>query len=164
MNPVPLFLIVVTPPLLLGGCGEKTVNDEELEEREGIYYIIGSDTPYTGKSFALYPNGQKEAEGNYKDGKLEGTIVFWHENGQKDGEVNYKDGKWDGLFTYWHENGKKQIEGNNENGKKNGLWIFWNENGQKKVEVSYKDGVVISERYWNSKGEPVNSWEQSEAK
>ena len=69
-----------------------------MEEREGIYYIIGSDTPYTGKSFALYPNGQKEAEGNYKDGKLEGTIVFWHENGQKDGEVNYKDGKWDGYL------------------------------------------------------------------
>ena len=36
MNPVPLFLIIVTLPLLLGGCGEKTklesVNYDELED------------------------------------------------------------------------------------------------------------------------------------
>ena len=59
MNPVPLFLIIVSLPLLLGGCGEKEavaetkpkpegVNLEELEEREGIIYLKGSDTPYTG--------------------------------------------------------------------------------------------------------------------
>ena len=37
MNPVPLFLIIVTLPLLLWGCGEKatldSVNYDELEER-----------------------------------------------------------------------------------------------------------------------------------
>ena len=64
MNPAPLFLIIVTLPLLLGGCGEKeepvaevkpesdSVNAEELEERESIMYLKDSETPYTGKSSA----------------------------------------------------------------------------------------------------------------
>ena len=70
MNPVPLFLIIVTLPLLLGGCGERTivepvvkvkpelegVNAEELERRRYITYRKGSDTPYTGKAYLLHAN------------------------------------------------------------------------------------------------------------
>ena len=80
MNPVPLFLIIVTLPLLLGGCiieepvtetklELEGVNAEKLEEREGLAYVKGSDAPYTGKVYGLYENGQKKAEANFKDGK-----------------------------------------------------------------------------------------------
>ena len=86
MNPVPLFLIIVTLPLLLGGCGEKAtvepvtetkpelegVNYFELEERKGITYIKGSYSPYTGKAYKFYENGQKQVETNIKDGKRDG--------------------------------------------------------------------------------------------
>ena len=50
MNPVPLFLIIVLLPLLLGGCVEKHdgVNTEGVELRDGIAYLNGLDTPYTG--------------------------------------------------------------------------------------------------------------------
>ena len=35
MNPVPLFLIIVTLPLLLGGCGEKPVAEvKPVEEKQ----------------------------------------------------------------------------------------------------------------------------------
>ena len=61
----------------------KGVNENELEERESIFYLKGSDTPYTGKYYSLHPNGQKEVEGHYKDGKTHGPMVFWHKNGQK---------------------------------------------------------------------------------
>ena len=136
-----LFAVLVSLPLLLGGCGEKTVNVEELEEREGIYYLLDSDTPYTGKSFGSHQNGQKYFEGKYKDGLREGLWVSWHENGQKKSEVNYKDGKWDGLLTTWHKN------------------------GQKLREANYKDGNIVegSDKYWNSKGEPVDSEEEAKA-
>ena len=89
MNPLPFILLAISLPLLLGGCGEKPVadvkpeepvaetkpelegvNQDELEEREGITYLKGSDTPYTGKFFELYENGQKKVEGNIKDGEL----------------------------------------------------------------------------------------------
>ena len=163
MNPARLLVLLVSLPLLLGGCGEKPssegsesvnenstapseetkpveekvlevkeevkpeepvaetkpelegVNLDKLEEREGIVYLKGSDTPYTGKATSLYENGQKTAEANLKDGKRDGLMVLWHENGQK------------------------------------------------ALEQKYKDGEEISAKYWNSKGEPVDSLEEAEA-
>ena len=117
-----LLAVLVSLPLLLGGCGEKHegekhkgVNLEELEisgdALNEIAYHKGS--PYTGKSYKLHPNGQKYTETNYKDGKEDGLVLTWHENGQKHGEGNYKDGK------------------------------------------------KISGKWWNSKGEPVDSREEA---
>ena len=200
MNPLRLLVLLVTLPLLLGGCGgdknepvaetkpveEKVLEvkdevkheepvaetkpelegvnmDEELEPREDIVYIKGSDTPYTGKAFALYENGQKESEVNFKDGNFDGLGVEWYENGQKQSEGNYKDGKDDGLWVYWYENGQKMTEGNFKDGKRDGLVVFWHENGQKRWEVNYKNGKPVegSEKLWNSKGEPVDSLEEA---
>ena len=183
MNPVPLFLIIVTLPLLLGGCGEKTVsevkpeepvaetkpklegvNQDELERREGIMYLKGSDTPYTGKVYGFHPNGEKRLEFNYKNGKGDGLWLMWYENGQKWNEVNFKDGWEDGLYVRWHEkNGEKKEEKNWKDGKLDGLVVEWHENGQKRLEVNYKDGKEVedSAKYWNSKGEPVDSEEEA---
>ena len=146
MNPLRLLVLLVSLPLLLGGCGVEEpelegVKEEELERRgefpNFIYFIKGSDTPYTGKSYGLYKNGQKWAETNFKDGKKHGLDVLWHGNGQKMAEVNFKDGKRDGLSVAWHEN------------------------GQKLFEVNFKDGKRISAKYWNSKGEPVDTWQEA---
>ena len=81
------------------------VNRDELEEREGIIYLKGSDTPYTGKFFVLRKNGQKEGEANFKDGKYDGLWVAWHKNGKKGAEKNFKDGK---LISekYWNDKGE----------------------------------------------------------
>jgi len=78
---------------------------------------------------------------NYKDGEVDGLWLIWHENGQKRSEQNYKNGKWDGLLTTWHKN------------------------GQKLREANYKDGNIVegSDKYWNSKGEPVDSEEEAKA-
>ena len=75
-----------------------------------------------------YENGQKRAEGTYKDGRPNGKVTAWHENGQKGYEGTYKDGELDGLSTTWYEN------------------------GQKNFEVNYKDGELISEKEWNEDG------------
>ncbi len=115
------------------------VSEDEVERREDITYLKGSDTPYSGKVYALHPNGQKLSEVNYKDGKMDGLQLSWHENGQKAVEGNFKDGKLDGPSVMWHKN------------------------GQKKGEANFKDGILISEKFWNSKGEPVDSREEAEA-
>ena len=113
------------------------VNRKELEVREGILYLKGSETPYTGRIFLLHDNEQMSREAYIKEGKQVGTETHWYENGQKNKEMNLKDGKQDGLMMGWHENGKKAVEAN------------------------FKDGELISEKYWNSKGEPVATWQEA---
>ena len=127
-----------------------------------------------------HENGQKAVEGGFKNGNIHGTFTFWNEDGEQAGEGHYKDGDGsftrsypngqksaqgsykdsnpDGAFTAWHENGQKFVEGTYKEGKKDGLWTEWHENGQKQAEVTYKDGEEVSEKYWNSKGEEVESW------
>ncbi len=140
MNPLRLLILLVSLPLLLGGCGENVVNNDEIEYREGVAYLKGSENPYTGKAIALWENGQKRNGGIYKDGKMDGLWMGWYENGQKRAEANYKDGKMDGLGGTWHEN------------------------GQKRYEANYKDGTVVgSMKFWNSKGESVDTVEEAEA-
>ncbi len=39
-----------------------------------------------------FENGQKSAEGNYKNGELDGKYTAWLENGQIEFERIYKDG------------------------------------------------------------------------
>ena len=161
------------------------VSVEKLEPRESIWYLKDSETPYTGNVYSLHPNGKMKSQRNYKDGKLDGLVVVWHENGQKGlegnwkdgkedglqvmwykngkkrGETNIKDGKFDGLRVNWHENGEKHKETNYKNGMKNGLQLGWHENGQKAIEENYKDGKKIYAKFWNSKGEPVDSQEEA---
>ena len=40
----------------------------------------------------------------------------------------------------------------------------WHENGLKAGESNWRDGKKVSAKYWNSKGEPVDSREEAEAK
>ena len=162
MNPLLLFLIIVTLPLLLGGCGGdkkepvaegkpeepvaetapelEGINFDELEEREGIHYLKGSDKPYKGKVFRLYRNGQKKIEANMKDGKPDGLTFGWHENGKKMQEVKWNEGKAEGLATWWYESGQKKLSGTFKEGKRHGLWTWWDEGGQKKSEISFIQG------------------------
>ncbi len=74
----------------------------------------------------------------------------------------YKDGKLDGLLTGWHENGQKWIEGTYKDGKEDGLFTSWRDNGRKANEVTFKDGEQVSGKYWNSKGEEVETREESQ--
>ena len=138
------------------------VNTDELENREGIIYLKGSETPYTGKVFDLWKNGKKRWEANYKDGKKEGLEVQCYENGQKRVETNSKDGM--DKITFWYKNGQKEGEENYKDGAFDGLQTRWHENGKKKWEANYKDGGPVdgSEKFWNSTGEPVDSMEEAE--
>lgn len=112
-----------------------------------------------------YKNGEKEFEKNFKNGEETGLGFTWYENGQKHMEANKKDGRNDGLVTIWYKNGQKMAEENFKYGKHEGLALYWHKNGQKGVEENYKDNklVVSSAKYWNSKGEPVNSREEAES-
>ena len=123
----------------------ETIDGDQLVERNGKCYKVNSETPYTGNAIGSHPNGQKITEGAYKDGKKEGPWIVWYANGQKNGEGAYKDGKQEGAWNFWHEDGKKMSEGTLKDGKRDGIWKFKDPFAE--YDYTYKDGVVIAERY-----------------
>ena len=115
------------------------------------------DGQENGLYSSWYKTGLKREEGTYKDGKLDGSDTSWHENGQKAYELSYKDGKLDGIFRSWHENGQKRTERTYKDGKRYGPMTGWHENGQKRSELMWKGDKLVSAKYWNSKGEEVET-------
>ena len=107
-----------------------------------IQYGLKTDVDFE----SWFPLSQKIAKEKEKsklsNSHLNGTFVIDYENGQRKHEQPIKDGKLDGLQLSWHENGKKA------------------------AEVNYKEGKKVEgfSKYWNSKGEPVDSREEAFAK
>ena len=99
--------ILLITLLLIVGCSsdKEPINTDELDAKDGIFYMKDTNKPYSGKFFSLYEvGGQKREEGSFKYGKLDGLWTGWHENGQKKYEITHKDGEFiDG--TSWDEDG-----------------------------------------------------------
>ena len=110
---------------------KEAVDSESLPNRDGLIYH--DDKPYSGWGKEMHDSGQAARLAEIKDGKPNGLAIEWHENGQKAGEGTLKDGRPHGLVKVWHEN------------------------GQKLGELKYKDGEEVSGKYWNSKGEEVET-------
>jgi len=140
---------------------KEAVEFASLEGRDGLRYKVNESKPYSGWAKIMYDSGQAERLGRFKDGKEDGRWTGWHENGQMEFLNNFKDGKLDGLRREWYENGQKRGEGTFKDGKVNGLRTNWHENGQKWAEGTYKDGGLVSVKYWNSKGEEVETFDES---
>ncbi len=85
------------------------------------------DGKSVGKWFGCYETGEKEAESNYKDGRLE-EATSWYKNGNKKWE---RTGYYDGKETSWYENGNKKCEMNIKDTLSHGKMTRWHENGQK---------------------------------
>ena len=114
---------------------KEAVDSESLPERDGLIYH--DDKPYSGWGKEMYDSGQAFRLVEVKEGKPDGLMIEWHQNGQKWGEATFKDRKPVGLFLRWHEN------------------------GQKAAEATFKDGELVSAKYWNSKGEEVETEEEA---
>ena len=134
--------------------GLKTSWYKNGEKREVTY----KDGVRDGLERSWHENGKKWSEDTYKEGKREGLGTVWYKDGQKHYEVEYKEGEQDGPHTSWYENGQKQSEGTYKNGVDDGPLTEWHENGQKSSERTFKNGEEVSGKYWNSRGEEVETY------
>ena len=119
-----------------------------------------------GSNSVWYENGHKKFVVKMIEGTPDGMATYWYDNGQKEQEMGVTRGVENGPSTKWYRNGKKKFEGSAKNGKPHGLISSWHENGQKAMELIYNNGELVknSKKYWNSKGEPVDSEEEAFAK
>ena len=126
--------------LILIGCSEpEPINmDEMLIEVLDVYYTKDTHKPYSGPTYQINTVRKIRHEGNMKNGRPDGLVSMWYETGEKAGEGAYKNNQRDGLVIEWHKN------------------------GQKKMEQMFKDGKLLSENFWNNKGESVQNYDETE--
>ena len=127
--------IALLAVLAAAGCAltkkPAVVAGEYLVERDGLWYEIDSEEPFTGMMAEYWPGGEKKAEGELLDGKVNGKVTEWYEDGGMKSETGYRAGVLQGMATGWYENGRKQ------------------------AEVEFADGEEVSRREWDEEGNPV---------
>tara|TARA_Y100000588_G_C13997864_1_gene814334 strand:+ start:541 stop:870 length:330 start_codon:yes stop_codon:yes gene_type:complete len=81
---------------------------DDLVKRQGLYYKKDTDVPFTGKV-----TGQEQ--GKIRNGKVDGSWVYYWKNGQLWGKGTYKD---DGPWIFYHNTGNvdKFLTGTYKNG------------------------------------------------
>ena len=107
---------------------------DDLVVKEGIYYKINSDLPFTGSV-------EGRVQGAITDGKKNGAWIYYYENGQIEAKGNYKNSKKQGEWIFNFENGKIQSKVTLIDGIVDGEWIFYYKNGKISHINIYKDGI-----------------------
>lgn len=143
------------------GCG-KPVELSTLQNRQGTYYSVNSQKPYSGKFISYYSNGQIEQEGSLKDGVLDKKFTGYYPNGQIRVESNYIMGAPNGKVVAFYENGEKKCELNYKNGKFEGSNIVYATVFNPKYEVIFKAGKIVKEIKYSPNGEVTSVREQGD--
>lgn len=70
-------------------------------DQKGNHVIVDG----TGTLVTYYPNGSIKQMATYKDCHFDGSNEGWYPNGQKEHEFFYKEGKPTGIWHFWNEDG-----------------------------------------------------------
>jgi antitoxin component YwqK of YwqJK toxin-antitoxin module len=122
--------------LVSAGCASTkdpgVLDGDMLVERDGLWYEIDSEEPFTGKTAEYWPGGEKMMEGELVDGRVDGKVTEWYEEGEKKSETEYRGGELHGKAVGWYENGQKQ------------------------AEVEFSDGEEVGRQEWDEDGNPIS--------
>ena len=116
-------------PTLLG-----QVSSSELENRDNVWYLKGSETPYSG---AVLDEGQRGGE--LVDGVRVGRWTTWNGEGNVSSISDYNEGEMH-FHAMYHSNGNKRFEGSFANGRPDGQHQTWYASGVQQAEVMYAKG------------------------
>ncbi len=93
-----LFLI------FLSACSERTIDRDELVERNGVFYEKFSTEPFTGSVTG-------RTSGRMSKGLFNGLVTTFDEEGRLTSEYNLVNGVRDGDVTQFHPNGQLKSRG-----------------------------------------------------
>ncbi len=127
--------IALLAVLAAAGCATTNepmvVDGNYLVERDGLWYELDSEEPYTGTMAVYWPGGEKKAEAELVDGKVHGRLTEWYPDGQEASRSEYRDGQLHGEAVAWYEDGRKL------------------------AEVEFIDGEEVARREWDEEGNPI---------
>ncbi len=123
---------------------------KDLVERDGLFYLKGSEIPFTGEvEGGQIENGRRE--GLWTLGPT--IVIRVGPEAEADREIYrysssgwFKDGKRDGPWVARYGSGQLRSKGEYRNGKEHGPWVYFNNLGEKLEERSgtYRYGVLRS--------------------
>lgn len=156
------YLLLLSFLLPILASGQAKMN--ELITKRGLAYEMAGRTPFTGKAYSYFPNGDTQTVLTYKDGIPDGEVISWYakdlkqvegflDKGEKTGvwklyfesgkikkQTTYSHNVEDGEETFWFENGNIEKKGTYSEGKLNGKYVWYYDNGQKKQEGFFTAG------------------------
>lgn len=92
----------------------------------------------------FWANGQKQSEGQHKDGMRTGRWTFYDANGVKTGETEFERNDYHGQRVEFYPNGAKKLEQTWVKGKREGVEAFYAEDGRKVSEARYSGDKKVA--------------------
>ncbi|MDR0228916.1 MAG: hypothetical protein LBI72_07620 [Flavobacteriaceae bacterium] len=133
------YIVLMCLALAMQGYSQEEINVKVLTYKNGIFYKVGSTTPFTGKAIAYGDKGKIVTETSYVNGKKEGAFKKYHQNGVLEEEGSYKQKKKEGEFKSYYSSGKPNTVENYVDGKREGIVKEYYDSGQLKSESQYKN-------------------------
>lgn len=123
-------------------CGQKEIDLNQLVEKNGLYYEIGSDRPFSGTAINLYENNQTESIWTYKNGIKDGPHIRYLSNGTIYAKSNFKNGLNDGYYESYYDNGLLKEKRNYISGIKDGSFEYFYPNGELNYRNTFENGAL----------------------
>jgi uncharacterized protein len=100
----------------------------------------------------FYENSRLKEKTIFKDDKIEGLSLDYHDNGLLYASGTYKNSEIQGLKKTWYYNGILALEEEYKDGKRNGFYRKYTNRGFLEMEAQYADGKQIGrvKDYYNS--------------
>ena len=149
------------------GCSSD-VESTNVEERDGLLFILGQDKLFSGKVVDTLAkkileyevvDGKKNGEfkissitgkvemiGEIKNNLNEGQWRYYYPSGQLESVGNFENNLSSGKWTWYFEGGKIREIGNFKAGKKDGDWTIFDEKGKIKRKLFFKEGQITDDK------------------
>jgi hypothetical protein len=101
--------------------------------------------------------GRLRAQGAYNLGQRVGSFIFWNDAGGRIAHVPFDADLVNGTLSLWYdavsgEEGAHRLEAAYRRGERHGASRAWYPSGQLRLEAEYTDGVLQSARAWTDTG------------
>lgn len=110
-----------------------------MEASGCVKFAADGSRVFHGPYVAYWPNGTKQAEGQYEHNRRSGKWVFFDQAGVKTGETEFKLGDYDGLRVEFWPNGAKKLEETYSMGVRQGVQRLFDQTGK---QIGGQTGVT----------------------
>ena len=117
--------------------------NENLEERDGLLYIEGTDELADGTFTSLGEGGALYSEFSINKGKRHGSSMVYWSNGNIAFKADFEDGVCNGDQLFYYKNGQMQSHNKMKNDVRHGLCKEYNEDGTVVRVIRFENGEEI---------------------